>query len=60
VDDESFDAAVCVQVLEYVANPTAGLAEINRALRPGGRVVVWDIDWATVSLHSEIPPGWSA
>ena len=22
------------------------------ALRPGGRVVVWDIDWATVSLHA--------
>jgi arsenite methyltransferase len=55
VDDASFDAAVCVQVLEYVAEPTAGLAEINRALRPGGRVVVWDIDWATVSLHSEDP-----
>jgi SAM-dependent methyltransferase len=32
VDDASFDAAVCVQVLEYVAEPTAGLAEINRAL----------------------------
>ena len=53
VDDESFDAAVCVQVLEYVADPNAALAEINRALRLGGRVVVWDIDWATVSLHSE-------
>lgn len=55
VEYESFDAALCVQVLEYVADPTAGLAEMNRALRPGGRVVVWDIDWATVSLHSEDP-----
>ena len=55
VDDESFDAAACVQVLGYVADPTAGLAEINRALRSGGRLVVWDIDWATVSLDSEDP-----
>ena len=53
IDDASVDAAVCVQVLEYVADPTVALAEIHRALRPGGRVVVWDVDWATVSLHAE-------
>jgi ubiquinone/menaquinone biosynthesis C-methylase UbiE len=52
VDDASFDAALCVQVLEYVADPTVALAEMHRALRPGGRVVVWDVDWATVSLHA--------
>ena len=52
VDDASFDAAVCVQVLEYVSDPTVALAEIHRALRPRGRVVVWDVDWATVSLHA--------
>jgi SAM-dependent methyltransferase len=55
VDDGSFDGAVCVQVLEYVADPTAGLAEMQRALRPGGRVVVWDIDWDTVSFNSPEP-----
>ena len=55
VDDASFDAALCVQVLEYVADPTAALAEIHRTLRPGGRVVVWDVDWATVSLHTLHP-----
>ena len=55
LDEESFDAALCVQVLEYVADPTAALAQIHRALRSGGRVVVWDIDWATVSWHSEDP-----
>jgi ubiquinone/menaquinone biosynthesis C-methylase UbiE len=55
VDDASVDAALCVQVLEYVPDATAGLAEMHRALRPGGRVVVWDIDWATVSLGSEDP-----
>jgi ubiquinone/menaquinone biosynthesis C-methylase UbiE len=53
VDDADFDTALCVQVLEYVEDATAGLAEMYRALRPGGRVVVWDIDWATVSIHSE-------
>ena len=55
VDAADFDAALCVQVLEYVADPTAALAQMHRALRPGGRVVVWDIDWATVSWHSADP-----
>ena len=55
VADESFDAALCVQVLEYVAKPGVALAEMHRALRPGGRLVVWDVDWATVSWHSTDP-----
>jgi arsenite methyltransferase len=56
VEDESFDRAVCVQVLEYVEPATAALSEIRRTLRPGGRVVIWDIDWATVGWHSSDPP----
>ena len=55
VSDGSFDGVLCVQVLEYVADPTAGLAQMHRSLRPGGRVVVWDVDWSTVSLHSRDP-----
>jgi arsenite methyltransferase len=55
VPDSSVDRALCVQVLEYVADPVTALAEMHRALRPGGRVVIWDIDWATVSFHSEDP-----
>jgi SAM-dependent methyltransferase len=53
VDDVDFDAALCVQVMEYVPDPSAALAELFRALRPGGRVLVWDIDWSTVWWHSE-------
>ncbi|HZQ77232.1 MAG TPA: methyltransferase domain-containing protein [Acidimicrobiia bacterium] len=55
VDDGDFDAALCVQVMEYVADPAAALAEMHRALRPGGRVLVWDVDWATVWWHSDEP-----
>lgn len=55
VGDASFDAALCVQVLEYVADPTIALAQMHRALRPGGRLVVWDVDWGTLSWHSENP-----
>jgi len=55
VEDASFDAALSVQVQEYVPDVTAGLAELHRSLRPGGRVLVFDIDWATLSVHSEDP-----
>jgi ubiquinone/menaquinone biosynthesis C-methylase UbiE len=52
VDDAGFDRAISVQVLEYVPDTAAALAELFRALRPGGRLVVWDIDWTTVSWHA--------
>jgi SAM-dependent methyltransferase len=55
VDDAEFDAALCVQVMEYVADAPAALAEMHRALRPGGRVLIWDIDWATAWWHSSDP-----
>jgi arsenite methyltransferase len=55
VEDGRLDAALSVQVLEYVEDATAALVELYRALRPGGRVLVWDVDWATVSWHSADP-----
>jgi SAM-dependent methyltransferase len=55
VADASFDRALSVQVLEYVSDTAAALAELHRALRPGGRLVVWDVDWSTVSWHSADP-----
>jgi arsenite methyltransferase len=55
VADAGFDAALCVQVLEYVPDVAATLAGMHRVLRPGGRLVVWDIDWSTVSWQSRDP-----
>jgi SAM-dependent methyltransferase len=55
VPDGAFDAALSVQVLEYVTDLDAALAELHRALAPGGRVVIWDVDWSTVSWHSTDP-----
>jgi arsenite methyltransferase len=55
VQESGFDAALCVQVLEYIPDVAAVLAGLHRALRPGGRLVVWDVDWATVSWHSGDP-----
>jgi ubiquinone/menaquinone biosynthesis C-methylase UbiE len=52
VEDASFDRALSVQVMEYVPDISAGLAEVHRALRPGGRVLIWDVDWASVSWHA--------
>jgi SAM-dependent methyltransferase len=37
--DESFDAAICIEVFEHLFNPDRGAAEIWRVLRPGGKLV---------------------
>lgn len=52
LESESVDGAICVQVLEYVPDVATALRELHRILRPGGRIVIWDVDWATVSWHS--------
>lgn len=51
--DASFDAAVSTQVYEYVEDVDAALAELFRVLRPGGRAVILDTDWATIVWHTE-------
>lgn len=55
IDDASCDAVLSVQVLEFVQDVDSALAEMHRALRPSGRLVLWDVDWSTVSWHSADP-----
>jgi len=43
--DATFDAAVSMQVIEYLADPDAALHQLVRVLRPGGRLVIIDTDW---------------
>ena len=40
VEDASFDAVMCIEVLEHVPNPVAALGELGRILRPGGTLVL--------------------
>jgi SAM-dependent methyltransferase len=40
--DRSFDLVVTTLSMHHWADPTAGLVEIGRVLRPGARALVWD------------------
>jgi SAM-dependent methyltransferase len=40
--DQSFDLVVSTLSMHHWADPTAGLAEIGRVLRPGARALIWD------------------
>jgi ubiquinone/menaquinone biosynthesis C-methylase UbiE len=51
--DGEFDAVFAVQVLEYLADLDAGLRQIHRMLRPGGRLVIVATDWSSAVWHSE-------
>ena len=48
IADETVDAVVAVQVLEYVADVDRALREIRRVTRPGGRLVNVATNWSAL------------
>jgi ubiquinone/menaquinone biosynthesis C-methylase UbiE len=42
-EDDSFDAAALTAVLGEIPDPNAALSEINRVLKPGGRLIVGEL-----------------
>ncbi len=51
----AFDLVFCRFVFEYLAQPAQALAELRRVARPGGRVVVVDLDGNGL-FHHPVPP----
>jgi SAM-dependent methyltransferase len=46
MDSETFDAVICVHVLEEIVDDRRGMREIHRVLRPGG--------WALISVPTRL------
>jgi SAM-dependent methyltransferase len=53
--DASFDVVVSTLSMHHWSDPRAGLSEIGRVLRPGGRALVWDLRPGLVPLHRHVP-----
>lgn len=65
--DDHFDFAICSEVLEHLADDSAGLREVHRVLKPGGTLMVsvpdrnfpflWDpINWTLMRfLGTHVP-----
>lgn len=53
--DASFDAIRCERVFLYVPDRAKALAEMRRVTKPGGRVVITDVDIDCTAIFSQNP-----
>jgi SAM-dependent methyltransferase len=58
--DAAFDVVVMHTLVSHVAEPAVVLAEARRLLRPGGRLVVFDGDYASTTFATDAPDGGAA
>ncbi len=43
-ETDSFDAVVCISILEHVPYPVKAISELNRVLKPGGKIWI-QVPW---------------
>ncbi|MGH9039184.1 MAG: methyltransferase domain-containing protein [Acidimicrobiia bacterium] len=51
-EDATFDAAVSVQVYEFIADVAVPVGEMARVLCPGGRGVIMSTDWTSIAWNA--------
>jgi SAM-dependent methyltransferase len=51
-DDGSFDACRSERLFQHLPDPGPTLSEMARVTRPGGRIVVLDTDWGSLSIDT--------
>ncbi|HBC52749.1 MAG TPA: hypothetical protein DCZ06_00665 [Alphaproteobacteria bacterium] len=49
--DQSVDRLICKNVLEYVPDVSATIAEFRRVVKPGGKVHILDSDWGMLVVE---------
>jgi SAM-dependent methyltransferase len=54
-DDAAFDVVVSTFSLHHWSEPRRGIEEIARVLKPGGRVLIWDLGPGGQLFHADLP-----
>ena len=53
--DNSFDLLFCRFLLEYLPDRLSALKEMHRVCKPGGKVILQDLDGQLISMYPEFP-----
>jgi SAM-dependent methyltransferase len=54
-EDSAFDVVVSTMSMHHWSDPGAGLREIHRVMRPGGRALIWDLRTGFRVFHVHAP-----